>query len=271
MLPVDLIVLAGGRGSRLDGALKPAVEVAGRTLLSRVLDARPLAQRAVVVGPPEAQPSAIDADGNAVSVTWALEDPPFGGPVAGLAAGLAALGTERATRQDKERATKQDTERATERDTEQPTQRTAAYEASHAAPQSDPDVVPTATLPLAESADWVLVLACDLPWAAQAARHLQVCTSALISIGEADNVDGLHFIDHHGRPQWLTAIYRTSALRAAVARLGETTVGASMRQLVDGLPLKRLLDESTMSNDVDTWQDVKSSTARLTGAPRDET
>ena len=259
MLPVDLIVLAGGRGSRLDGALKPAVEVAGRTLLSRVLDARPLVQHAVVVGPPKAQPAAIDADGNAVSVIWALEDPPFGGPVAGLAAGLAALDAER----DAERDAEQDTERATER--------TAAIVASHAASQSDSDVAPTVTPPLAEPADWVLVLACDLPWAAQAARHLQVCTSALISIGEADNVDGFHFIDNHGRPQWLTAIYRTSALRAAVARLGETTVGASMRQLVDGLSLMRLVDESTMSNDVDTWQDVKSSTARLTGAPRDET
>ncbi|TFB50065.1 NTP transferase domain-containing protein, partial [Cryobacterium tagatosivorans] len=46
----DLIVLAGGRGSRLGGAAKPSVAVAGRTLLSRALDARALAGRTVVVG-----------------------------------------------------------------------------------------------------------------------------------------------------------------------------------------------------------------------------
>jgi hypothetical protein len=43
-------VLAGGRGERLGGD-KPAVLVAGRTLLSRVLDAVPLAVRMVVVAP----------------------------------------------------------------------------------------------------------------------------------------------------------------------------------------------------------------------------
>ncbi|TFD37384.1 molybdenum cofactor guanylyltransferase, partial [Cryobacterium sp. TMT2-10] len=60
-MSVDLIVLAGGRGSRLDGALKPAVEVAGRSLLSRVLDARGLARRVVVVGPDSARPAAGEA------------------------------------------------------------------------------------------------------------------------------------------------------------------------------------------------------------------
>lgn len=85
---VDLIVLAGGRGSRLGGAVKPAVEVAGRTLLSRVLDARTLARRVVVVGPASARAA---AGPEAAGVLWALEDPPFGGPVAGIAAGLAAL------------------------------------------------------------------------------------------------------------------------------------------------------------------------------------
>jgi len=229
MLRVDLIVLAGGRGSRLGGALKPAVEVAGRPLLSRVLDARPLAQQAVVVGPAGARPAAIDEHGNAVSVVWALEDPPFGGPVAGLAAGLAALD--------------------------------AAYEgALEAAHDADAPM-------LDEPAGWVLVLACDLPYGAVAARTLLSCTSALLQIGDADKVDGVHFTDLHGRSQWLAALYRAPALRAAMARLGDRVGDASMRMLLEGLHLTALMDESTASTDVDTWEDVENSTARLTGAP----
>jgi molybdopterin-guanine dinucleotide biosynthesis protein A len=253
MLPVDLIVLAGGRGSRLGGVLKPAVQVAGRSLLSRVLDARPLAQQAVVVGPADARPAAIDAHGNAVSVIWALEDPPFGGPVAGLAAGLAAL------------------------DAAHETTRLAAPEAAHqaghdaahdAAHEADAPTLDAADAPpLDEPADWVLVLACDLPYGAEAARTLLTCTSALLQIDDVDQVDGVHFNDYRGRPQWLAALYRAPALRAAIARLGDRVDGASMRTLLEGLPLAGLLDESTASADVDTWEDVESSTARLTGAP----
>jgi molybdopterin-guanine dinucleotide biosynthesis protein A len=241
MLPIDLIVLAGGRGSRLGGALKPAVEVAGRTLLSRVLDARPLAQQAVVVGPADAQPAAIDEHGDAVSVVWALEDPPFGGPVAGLAAGLAAL----------------EAAHDSAHDSALDAAHNAAHNAAHAAD------APT----LDEPASWVLVLACDLPLGAEAARTLLVCTSALVHSGEADNVDGVHFTDIRGRPQWLAALYRAPALRAAMARLGDRVDGASMRMLLEGLNLTGLVDESTASTDVDTWEDVESSTARLTGAP----
>ncbi|MEU4449111.1 molybdenum cofactor guanylyltransferase [Actinosynnema sp. NPDC050801] len=74
------VVLAGGRGSRLGGVDKASVVVHGRTLLDHVLDAVAPARRTVVVGPPK-----DDVHG----VTWAREDPPGGGPVAGLAAGLA--------------------------------------------------------------------------------------------------------------------------------------------------------------------------------------
>jgi hypothetical protein len=40
-----------------------------------------------------------------------------------------------------------------------------------------------------------------------------------------------------------------------------------MRELLAGLNLTGLLDESEAGADVDTWEDVESSTARLTGAP----
>lgn len=73
------MVLAGGAASRLGGADKPAVEIGGVSLLDRVLAALPTGCRVVVVGPPRpvARP-----------VTWTREDPPGGGPAAGLAAGL---------------------------------------------------------------------------------------------------------------------------------------------------------------------------------------
>ncbi|TFD43173.1 molybdenum cofactor guanylyltransferase, partial [Cryobacterium sp. TMT1-2-1] len=77
----DLIVLAGGSGSRLGGVDKAAVTIAGRTLLSRALDARALTARTVVVGPESSRPAAGAA---AAKVLWALEDPPLGGPAAGV-------------------------------------------------------------------------------------------------------------------------------------------------------------------------------------------
>ncbi|WP_298887271.1 NTP transferase domain-containing protein [uncultured Serinicoccus sp.] len=77
---VDLVVLAGGRGERLGGADKAALVVGGRTLLERVLDAE-LGGRVVVVGDTPV-PAGVDRT---------LENPPGGGPVAGIAAGLAAL------------------------------------------------------------------------------------------------------------------------------------------------------------------------------------
>jgi molybdopterin-guanine dinucleotide biosynthesis protein A len=75
------IVLAGGAGRRLGGVDKAGVVLGGRTLLDRALAAVAGAAHVVVVGPERA------ADG----VVWTREDPPGGGPVAGLAAGLAAV------------------------------------------------------------------------------------------------------------------------------------------------------------------------------------
>ena len=96
----DAIVLAGGRASRLGGD-KPNVRVAGRRLLDHVLEATTAARRVVVVGPDDllaADPLPTDPLARGSRVALAREDPPFGGPVAGLAAGLARLaGTEDGT------------------------------------------------------------------------------------------------------------------------------------------------------------------------------
>lgn len=79
------VILAGGAARRLGGAPKPLLTVADEALLSRVLGALDEAVSRVVVGP--ASLAAELPSG----VLLTCEDPPGGGPVAGLAAGLAML------------------------------------------------------------------------------------------------------------------------------------------------------------------------------------
>ncbi|WP_336644316.1 molybdenum cofactor guanylyltransferase [Microbacterium sp. USHLN186] len=78
------IVLVGGRSRRMGGGAKPLLEVGGRTLLNRMLTALQDAGSApiIAVGP------LLDATAD---VRWVREDPPFTGPVAAIAAALAAL------------------------------------------------------------------------------------------------------------------------------------------------------------------------------------
>lgn len=81
---VDAIVLAGGRSSRLGSVSKSELRYDGQSLLQRSLTAVAGAQRTVVVG---VQPVEPLPDG----VLLTREDPPFGGPAAGMAAGMATL------------------------------------------------------------------------------------------------------------------------------------------------------------------------------------
>jgi molybdopterin-guanine dinucleotide biosynthesis protein A len=76
------VILAGGSGARLGGADKAALEHAGLPLLEHALRAVAGAAEVVVVGP-EAETSR--------RVTFTRETPTGGGPLAGLAAGVAAL------------------------------------------------------------------------------------------------------------------------------------------------------------------------------------
>jgi len=70
---VDVVVLAGGRSSRF-GADKLAL------LLDSVLDGLPAQACVVCVGPPRAT--------RREGVLWVREEPAFGGPLAGVAAGM---------------------------------------------------------------------------------------------------------------------------------------------------------------------------------------
>ncbi|MFF3066378.1 molybdenum cofactor guanylyltransferase [Oerskovia sp. NPDC057915] len=190
-LQFDAVVLAGGRAQRL-GTSKPQLVVAGARLLDHVLAATRDARATVVVGPE-------DLASDAYVLT--REDPPFGGPVAGTAAGLAAL----------------------------------------------PD----------GAAPWVLLLACDVPRAAEAVPLLVEAAAA----GVIPGLDGVH-LAHDGRDQWLVGLYRREALDAAVARLeGDPArggaAGAPVRRLVSGMELTRVEDVDGLSTDVDTWQDAE--------------
>jgi molybdopterin-guanine dinucleotide biosynthesis protein A len=75
------IILTGGKGERLGGVDKAALSYRDATLLDHVLSVVDDASQVVVVGPEKDLPNVI----------WAREDPPGGGPLAGLAAGLAKI------------------------------------------------------------------------------------------------------------------------------------------------------------------------------------
>jgi len=80
----DGIVLAGGRSARLGGAPKARLMLDGRSLLQRSVDALAGARTVIVVG------------GSApAGVVAVRETPEFGGPAAGIAAGLAVSDAER--------------------------------------------------------------------------------------------------------------------------------------------------------------------------------
>ncbi|RLQ06854.1 bifunctional enzyme ispD/ispF [Micromonospora sp. BL1] len=201
------ILLAGGAARRMGGVDKPARAVGGRPMLHRVLDAVADADQRIVVGSSGPLPR---------GVRTAREEPPGGGPVAATAAGLAWL---------------------------------------------DPGTTTVA------------VLAADLPLLTTAAvaelrRALAACQSrddppALAACQSRDDPPALHaaaagpedapaaarretldgryaalacYVDGDGRRQYLCAVWRVPALRAALDRLAATRGGS-----LDGAPVRGLL------------------------------
>ncbi len=81
MSGLGAILLAGGRGTRVDGEVKPLFQIGGTTLLERAVraatdaGARPITVVAPVLDP-------------ALPVDWVREHPPFGGPAAATVAAL---------------------------------------------------------------------------------------------------------------------------------------------------------------------------------------
>jgi molybdopterin-guanine dinucleotide biosynthesis protein A len=85
--PWAAVILAGGRARRLGGTDKPGIAIGGRTLAASAVGAAVAADTSqiIVVGPP--RPELITAT-PATAIEFTCEDPPGGGPVPALRAGL---------------------------------------------------------------------------------------------------------------------------------------------------------------------------------------
>jgi len=170
--PFDAVILAGGSGRRLGGVDKGGLVVAGLPLLDRVLQASAAARRTVVVGERRPTPRAVD---------WTREDPPGGGPLAGLEAGLARL---------------------------------------YVHPHGDHDGRDGGAqvgnpLGLGTASGTVVVLATDLPRLAP-----DDVVRLLAALSAEPQADAALFSDPQGRPQPLAAAYRVGPIRAALAAVG---------------------------------------------------
>lgn len=80
---LTVVVVAGGSGRRFGGD-KLAADLSGSSVLATLVGALPPSVEVVVVGPE--RPVGRE-------VLWVLEDPAGGGPLAGVAAGCAVVGT----------------------------------------------------------------------------------------------------------------------------------------------------------------------------------
>ncbi|GGO96304.1 hypothetical protein GCM10011612_06180 [Actinomyces gaoshouyii] len=91
MAALDAVILAGGTARRLGGVSKPDVLLAGRRLLDHVLEG--IGALRAGGGIPAGRTVVVAPEGVALpaGALRALEDPPLGGPVAGIAAGLDTL------------------------------------------------------------------------------------------------------------------------------------------------------------------------------------
>jgi molybdopterin-guanine dinucleotide biosynthesis protein A len=87
--PFGAVILAGGRGSRMGGADKPALAVGNSTMVASVAGAAAMAgaRQLVVVGPARGELAQVAA-GLAGGLAFVREKPPGGGPVPALRAGL---------------------------------------------------------------------------------------------------------------------------------------------------------------------------------------
>jgi molybdopterin-guanine dinucleotide biosynthesis protein A len=247
-LPLRRVVVLAGGGSRRLGRDKLAADLGNRTVLGALLEdlrsAAPDAQ-VVLVGPPErSTPGGLVVQ----------EDPPGGGPVAGLAAGLAAGRNAVAAA---EAGTAAPADGPTTASADGPT--TASADGPTAAPADGPTAAPAdgSTEAPPDDDDLVAVLAGDQPFAAAA---LPLLVAALnVKTPSTTDLDGAVGVDPDGHDQPLLAVYRAGALQQALAELaaGSGLAGARVRDLVARLRVTRVPLPETAALDVDTAQDLE--------------
>jgi molybdopterin-guanine dinucleotide biosynthesis protein A len=201
-----VVVLTGGASRRM-GSHKPVLDVGGRPLVARVLAAAG-PWRTLVVGPGQGVPDEVQV---------VRERVPGGGPVAGLAAAVEALGA-------------------------------PGGSGALGAPGA-----PGERASGAEERDVVVVLAADLPFVTHA--HLDRLVAALAT-GESEAAPDLAVtVDRDGRTNWLCAAWRTTVLRARLESLGDPH-GRRMRDLADGIQTVFVDDPDEVALDVDTPADL---------------
>lgn len=249
---LDVVVLAGGTGRRLGGASKPNVVARGARLLDHVLTglaglsgladlagpasgAEPTERAAPENrGPAAATAAAAARVGRVVvvapaevalpaGVLRALEDPPLGGPVAGIAAGLARLAE------------------------------SSGSSGSPELPGSPGSTAPAARVAhTAAPAELTAVVTCDAP---ESGRGLPALVAAA---GSAQNADGACALDGD-HVQYLLGVYRTAALTQCVAPGGAALRDISVRRALGGLSVVHvdLGELRSAARDLDTWEDVR--------------
>lgn len=97
------------------------------------------------------------------------------------------------------------------------------------------------------TAEHVLLLAVDLPFASHAVQQL---------IGMPIHADGVIAVDPDGRPQYLLSKVRRESLQSALARRSSWS-DASVRRLMSTLRLTPLKFDARTVFDIDTWDDLR--------------
>lgn len=239
---IDAIVLAGGRSSRLGGVPKAHLRHGKHTLLEHTIAvAAAHALRVVVVGDVATVPEGI---------LTAREDPPFGGPAAGLAAGDDVLVTSAAS---------EDVSDFTlVLACDMPRVEVAVAGMLAALTEADEDYARLTAAPGAgpspESGDQT---------------HVHARRQGHTSGGQ---FDGVIAVDASQNRQPLAAIYSTKRLRAAidVKRRAGALDGLSVFSLIGDLALVPVFVPSGSTDDVDTWADAERFGMRAEPARRGE-
>jgi len=186
-------------------------------VLDRVLDAVADAVPRVVVGPPRLVLPA--------GVLRVSEDPPGGGPVAALAAGLAAIEAHAQTG-PQEAGGREASARGVRTDE-------AGAQGANARGAN-------AQAASAQGARTVAVLAADLPFLTpQAIAALRRQCARESTVDGMGGVDGVVYVDENGRRQTLCGVWRTEALREALRR-SQRHNNAALRDLLAGLRIREI-------------------------------
>ncbi len=215
------MILAGGRSSRLGGVPKARLVYEGSTLLQRSIVAARGARAIAVVGP---DPGTLPP-----GVLSCREEPPFAGPAAAIAAGLAAL------------------------------------DRGLGAERAELTLILACDMPRAECA--VRALRSALLAAASDVRAPAISADGpaggdvhpeTAAPGLPTGSDGVIAVSADGRKQPLAGFYSTRVLRESAGKLEQrgALIGGSVFALLARLDLRAVTVPAGSTDDVDTWDDA---------------